>query len=376
MANKVPHLIVHAGLHKTGSSSLQASLVKADLNDATYLAWRPRVNHSEAFSNGFEEDGFRKGRLAKNEPADERRRLSRQIFAEQMQSCTTSRMIISGERISAVRHDVMIDFIEFARQFADRISVFAYVRPPISFLESGFQQRIKDGARSEFIPRGLDQMSRCKTLDEAFGRENVTFAKFDRADLVDGDVVLDFSMRYDLQLAKADVVQRNESLSLESLSILFAHTSHGALVGRDGIAPQVRRLMLEGCAKVGESKWGFGPDLYARAADVTKEARAYLEDRLEVDFSEQRAVLDRPVNSADDLIAVGAPYYEEVERKARAFAAVLGPRGSVLLEGLSKAQAQDPGPERMARVIDAVCEALKPINPGQVNALRKQLIAA
>ena len=79
---------------------------------------------------------------------------------------------------------------DFYRKLGYQPRVVAYVKRPISFMQSAFQQRIKTNLRRLDVASGLwpKYRDRLEKMDEIFGRENVDLHVFDSSTLIKGDV--------------------------------------------------------------------------------------------------------------------------------------------------------------------------------------------
>jgi len=137
---------VHIGMHKTGSSSIQKTLHNS-LEDPNYVyVDLGGENHSGKIQSLFSTDPFTNHNHRKcgwdlskinKFNKDTRSNLIKQL------SNSTSNMIISGEGITAIDKPGLLSFKYFLRNYFRNIVIVAYIRPPISYMESAFQEKIK-----------------------------------------------------------------------------------------------------------------------------------------------------------------------------------------------------------------------------------------
>ena len=71
----------------------------------------------------------------------------------------------------------------------------------------------------------MEYRRRFQPLVDYFGAERVRFKLYDRTQLKGGDVALDFAAEIGVALSADQVIHRNESLSLETVALLYAFKS-------------------------------------------------------------------------------------------------------------------------------------------------------
>ena len=188
-------LILHAGMHKTGSTSIQGALGQRNFPGAHYFRLG-NDNHSLGCITLFQdqpEDHFafqRRGMTAEDlvqQKQQLQQKLTRQLRKRPEQTC-----ILSAEWMSVALKDALIRMRDqFAPHFR-RIEVFGYVRPPGEFLASMLQQGIKTGGGT-FNLGWPKYRQRFEKLDDVFGRENVHLRVYTSGALKNADVVEDFA---------------------------------------------------------------------------------------------------------------------------------------------------------------------------------------
>jgi len=222
-------LILHFGTHKTGSSSLQYYLSKADLgHDWQYPNWQER-NHSgmvQSVASSPESlvaksSGTKSEREAQNE-----QKYNREIYINTLRNYKTSNLIVSAEGASLLNAQELIEFKELNENEGYETLAVGYFREPKSYIESMFQQRV----------RGLNEINLLDIADlypkyrkiadnfeSAFGTDNVSLRKFDKG----GDIVDDFLDHLGIQRQEQPIPRLNKSLSLPALKLLYAYRKFG-----------------------------------------------------------------------------------------------------------------------------------------------------
>ncbi|MBC6403938.1 MAG: hypothetical protein GDA39_02410 [Hyphomonadaceae bacterium] len=289
-------IIIHAGMHKTGSSSIQETFAKLDGNRVDYAPWRA-ANHSGLFFTLFHSSPEKQGgfRLVSTSPdeigksRDTWGKRFRQMLERRREQQTTRPMIISTETVSSAatgREEAVEKMADYLRSHSSEdVRVIAYVRPPRSLMSSGFQQVIKSGRGLNLAKYGNrpNYRARFEKLDRIFGRENVTLKLFQR----DSDVVLDFAHEIGIALDPGGVVRTNESMSLEATAMLYVHTRLG-----NGFQPRTRdeRLRLvrfvDRLSKLGTRRFVLSDTLTDPLIEANRADLDWMEARLGAPLSE------------------------------------------------------------------------------------------
>lgn len=165
----------------------------------------------------------------------------------------------------------------------------AYLRPPASYMMSVIQQDLKKRPRFRPISSSRYRDALAPFLDHGPGP--VRALAFDRAQLIGGDVALDFASRFLPELPAetiaAQAEQDNESISAEAIAILQGYFREEIRAPARWYAarPQrFKRLVMQADAAVpGYAKPRLKPGLaemaVARASDLD-----WLEEQFGIDF--------------------------------------------------------------------------------------------
>jgi hypothetical protein len=278
--------IIHIGMHKTGSTSIQRSLQGFRDDRFQYARLGKTANHSLAMYSLFVPHPEQHPLHKTHRPdaaalsayvAEMRAELERTIDAARGRT-----LLISGEDISVLPPDSLTQLRDHFRGRFDEITVVGYVRPPGGYMASGFQQRAREGAvsRLDLAREYRNYRQGFSKFDDVFGRGNVHLWKFDPGTFPGNCAVRDFCSRLGIALPVRRIVRFNESLSRQAVGLLYTYyslgTKHGFYAGR---VPQDEKLgaLLAG---VGSDKFRFSPDAVRPVLEKNQADIKWMEARL------------------------------------------------------------------------------------------------
>jgi len=227
-------LILHIGMHKTGSSAIQSALAAASGHGFVYpqLAGPPfKPHHTDALIELFASDRERLG--------EKKRLLGKTMSASAEDEGRIARaateagdgiVILSSEgAYSFLSAGDIVKLKRFAEKLFESVTVVAYVREPFSYISSNFQNRIKSSRLSHFNPK-FPHYRFFEKFDQVFGRENVHLWEYDRDSFPRGSVVEDFCARLGLEAPASE--EANVRLSRPAISAIY-RLNRAAQKGRD-----------------------------------------------------------------------------------------------------------------------------------------------
>lgn len=252
-------LIIHAGMHKTGSTSIQHWLQNAKLEDAHYFDWI-QANHSTFHTLLFEDKPYeyfglkRKGYTAEN--TLKRRRKARKALIDQIENIDVSTFVFSAERISSAPADSVVQLARFFAKHFDQIDVYGYVRQPTGFMTSMFQQHLKTWVPNLTV-RQLwpEYQRRFARIDRAFGKENVHLRRYEDLRVKGTDAVEDFLDWSGLKGTGELAVRRNTSMRSDAVALLYVYRKYVVPQMNDTIKTRVDAHVVTEIAKVGGDRF-------------------------------------------------------------------------------------------------------------------------
>jgi len=313
--------IVHVGMHKTGSSSIQETLSRMGMAGVQYLQLSGSANHSGFFGTLLSDKpenfdaNLMNGRDA--EESNRRKRHFAEIFERELSQTSADRILISAELLSApwVTVSMLENLREKLIKKCRRVRVIAYVRPPVGYMQSAFQQRLKGGDLSNFTPASLypRYRKRFEKLFSVFGSSSVLLCPFNSSTLTDGDVVKDFSERIGVVVKDESILRTNESLTLEAAAVLYAFRKFGVSNYYDGFTSDNDQL-VHSISRIGRRKLILAPDLVEPVLQANSADIEWVNERLEIPIEDAPRKSKYVIGSEDDLLEVAKEHREDLIR--------------------------------------------------------------
>lgn len=230
----VDEVILHIGTHKTGSSSIQEGFQCFD-DGTTRYAQLGYSNHSLPICTLFAEKYLQYHvwikRGLSNVEIEAIRDKARQDLVAELCRPLTKRLIISGEGISLLSESEKIALLDFLKKYKVTIRVVCYLREPMSFAVSAFQESVKHGNHS-VAPVAVKYRYKLLPFIDNLPAGSVTVKVFDKKLLARGDVYHDFCDIVGVRPAGYFGRVVNDSLTVPALKLTWAF--NGAPVAWSG----------------------------------------------------------------------------------------------------------------------------------------------
>ncbi len=257
-------LVLHIGMAKTGTSSIQNSLGRASEalreRGVTCAPWKP-FNHSFDFTVLFLQDPTKSFFYKQQSPItdeDWARELQqlRQRWIDLFSAMKAGTCIISAENLTRLSPAEIQSLQAFVAPYFDRVRAIAYVRDPLKSLKSQWEQDVKE-LQEPMTAQALLRRTKqrlgyafLRKWGECLGADNLVVRKFDPAVFHNGSLMEDFfhALGIDgLGETTVEKLESNQSLGANGTAFLLAFNSrypqylNGAINPQRGLA---RRLHL------------------------------------------------------------------------------------------------------------------------------------
>lgn len=218
--------IIHVGMPKTGSTSIQTALFK-NLSESPEADFRspPLALQAQAifslFCSNPEKYHGNAGKSGNEITASNKE--TTDILINSIINSKQNKYIISSEDIYHMDIEGLRKMKSFFSSFFKHIVITGYVRSPRSFLQSAFQQVVKFHEFDTINPTTLyHPYLNFKRFDQVFGEENVFLKVFYPSHFPENSVLRDFEKTWNLTFSPTiSEARENESISENLLSVLF-----------------------------------------------------------------------------------------------------------------------------------------------------------
>ncbi len=250
---------------KTGSTSIQATLAVVENRPEFHYLHSGEANVGRAFATAFmaQPNSFRPNRKLglSDEVMQRGKKKILEDFSRQLDG-PQDLVVASSEMLGNFDPESLCALYEWLNQRVDAIRLIGYVREPAGFIESMFQQSLKNG-NSDFklSKRYPAYRQRFEKLENAFGRQRVEYRMFAPATFPSRCVVRDFLGAIGLDLPETSIVRINESLSREAVGLLYAYRQHHPEFAAGQHAVRRNRQLIQSLATLTGDKLRIHPRL-------------------------------------------------------------------------------------------------------------------
>jgi len=294
--------VIHIGMHKTGSTSIQKSFCNQLNNSAWKYADMGHSNHSYLLAKILDND-LPGGDAAIGLGITSRDEIIERLLKDLDQE--GENYLLSGEWMSSrVEVARLMALRDLLLRHVNSITVVGYVRPPKSYMESSFQERLKMATlKLDFEDLRPKYRPRLEHFDTVFGKENVMFWKFDPATFKNHCVVQDFCERLDIEFPEKKIKRRNESLSREATAFLYTYRTYAGRQDTGRIFSENDNVILVNhLAQLKGGKLRFASDMVRPVLDANRADIEWMEKRIGTSLEEPDADSEDVVRSEADLL--------------------------------------------------------------------------
>jgi len=305
---KKERLIIHIGMHKTGSSSIQKSLEAQRVGSNYKYCKLNSCNHSvEMYSlfTGVLHPLQVKGGIKSREELLKLNHTTQKHLINNILNSNKENLIISGEDISSMNIDSLNRMRDFFDRYFKEILIVAYIRSPKSYIESAFQQLVRGGMDSFNLERSYpNYRDRFEKFDLIFGKESVKLWKFNHKTFKNQDVVEDFCYRLNIDINKKNIYRINESISQEALSILYLLRKYSNETIKDSDKFRLDLKKVEILNRIDGKKLRFSNKLLEPILKRYKDDIDWIESRLQEPIRDNLGDDSNSISSESDLLDI------------------------------------------------------------------------
>ena len=224
----VSEILLHVGMHKTGTTALQSALSGYDDGRIRY-ARLGHANHSIPFVTCFASQPHHYHVWQRIGASRDRVAQERSIFRERLDSellADRNRLLVVGEEISLLPRAAIGTMADVLRGAGRNVRVLAYLRDPLGYVTSAFQQQVRGGQSCFTLPRPHYRQRFEKFID-IYGANAMTFRPYTPARFAGHSVLPDYAAIAGLPVMALADRRDNPSLPLDAVRLLhlFNRTS-------------------------------------------------------------------------------------------------------------------------------------------------------
>ncbi|HAX19579.1 MAG TPA: hypothetical protein DCY64_04765 [Hydrogenophaga sp.] len=272
-------IVLHVGMHKTGSTAIQASLAGYRDGVFEYAPLPPVVevdrtheyNHSFLINTAFDKDYKRTGKLLRVGVAacdfDRVRAHCRDALEACLRTSEAEVLILSAEAITNFDPDSTRELATLLHQYASDIQVYAYVRDPFDYVKAVTQEAIKWGHAGDDL-HPLSYWDNFHHIEDAFGVERVAYRLYRREKLLNGDVIADFASWLGLKKEPAHRLEVNATLSTDAVRCIYALNSFPMFSSRNDLLHHAWRELLRVFGRLFPGRFEIPARLVTREIDI------------------------------------------------------------------------------------------------------------
>lgn len=271
-------IVLHIGMHKTATTSIQNSL--AGFTDGTTRYARlGAANHSIPLITALASDPHTHRHFSQrglNEAdVSPLRKAARVRLGRELDS-PEPRLILSGEALTDLSPKDMRILARYLGRHADTVHVIAYIREPVGFASSAYQQRIKGGRKNFAVP-SPNYRKRFRKVLRVFDGHRVEFVSFEPKTFRNVCIITDFCDRVGVDADQVPKINGNESLSPEAVALLLSLNSSGQTTVGSPVHLRAREELIEALRPAFPGKFAFDAALIRRT--VNKADCAWMEEQ-------------------------------------------------------------------------------------------------
>jgi hypothetical protein len=288
---KPESVVIHFGMHKTGTSSIQESLFQNLKDPRFHYVNFGMANASTSICTLFRTNPAQYSQHIKSgASAGQLQRLKEKAIGRLDSEFTRADgriPILSGENIGNLSERELEALRDFLVQKGKSVKAIAYVRRPKEYMESAFQQRVKGGQQELNIDKLFpNYFKRFNKFHKVFGKENVVLRLFDPKIFSGNCVIQDFCAQVGIELHPNDVIRVNDALSLPALSLLYAYRKFGPGFGVGANVLRENKLLIDRLRAFNGPKLRFHSTVVQPVIDKNRSDIEWMEERLGVSLDE------------------------------------------------------------------------------------------
>ena len=302
----VSEILLHVGMHKTGTTALQSALSGYDDGRIRY-ARLGHANHSIPFVTCFASEPHRYHVWQRIGASRDRVAQERRIFRERLDNellADHRRLLVVGEEISLLPRAAIGTMADALRGAGRDVRILAYLRDPLGYVTSAFQQQVRGGQSCFTLPRPHYRQRFEKFID-IYGANAVTFRPYTPAHFAGNSILPDYAAIAGLPAAALADRRDNPSMPLDAVRLLhlFNRTSP---VARSIAEMSARSTLIRHLARNFGTPFALSPAIVSAVIDPEEVAWIESVSGISLDAGTEATPLPMSTMSPDPMLAEAA----------------------------------------------------------------------
>ncbi len=299
-------VILHVGLHKTGTTSIQDTLYKRENYEVfkeNGIRFIEKLDPNNgfgiysAFSKHPENFHVNLSKGLSMAEIDEYNSFVKQEIINELNK--DDRLLISGEDIIALDYDELDNFRKFVEECTEheiKWNVIMYLRNPVQFLSSWYQQMVQLGVPVVYKNNFDRDIERYYAIPERvvtiFGKHNVTVYEFEKSLDNRHGLTGKFFERLNIDIDKINYIRVNERLSQEATNIAIFMNDKQPLIIDGKVSENRHRFDVVPLFKIKGSKFSLGKNQLYKNLESMHNDFIWIRDNLGIDYTKEKEKLE------------------------------------------------------------------------------------
>ena len=297
MAKKFKEIILHVGLNKTGTSSIQFTMTQFRddfLSHAQLLypsSFRP--NHSLEFLHYFEDLKQRNPLrpMLEKKSAEEKEALQMVFdsFVQEMEETSAERLLLCGEMISTMNVTSIQKLKTMLDDYTDQYSIVFVLRNPISWTNSVIQELVKSGYLLEDLYKNPPKQyltTRFARWQKVFAKNVIKVINYDNVKAKHSNIVRLFckNCSIDYSFYKWKDQKANTTLTQSSVENINAYNKIHKANLQERSVMEIQRERLPLYEREGEVKFKIPNEVAEKAWELAQDDMEWLKKRFKIHY--------------------------------------------------------------------------------------------
>lgn len=296
---KFEEIIVHVGLHKTGTTTIQGILhAHREPLEREFGIKYPGIhsNHSVVTFSLFSENPHQYqtnvvGGIQTVEAAASHNEQLAAKLEKEIDETRASRLLLSAEDVSSLSTEGLLRFREWLSRYTETVRLIAFIREPAAWTRSATEHLVRDGwTIGELSLEPPMQEIKCKLgrIADVFGKQALAVMDFSQARRLPGGILGSFCGLLGsspLWVEEAQGIRDNVSCSQYAIELISALNRLRPLYADGQIGPMRIAGDIEGMMGIPGERFQLSPEVLQRIDEAAREDVSWVKQEFGISLS-------------------------------------------------------------------------------------------